>query len=185
MSQVAYTPKGTDEFEIATLVQVKGSWVTLRDADGHEFKVRKGQVALDDDANPDESALEALLTDEDLDEDGEVRSGDVFPEGIRERYVKGKTETGRTFIDCGDELAAQLRDASLEEVALRAEQVLGQRNAAGWIAFYTTDREAEGKSPLNPGMVRMNLGNRIRAAIKRQEQEALAQAEGKDEADAA
>lgn len=175
MSQVAYQPKGTDEWKVAELVQVKRGWATLRTDDDGEFKVRKGQVALDDDANPDESALDQLL-EEELDEDGEPQGGDVFPSGIRERYVKGRTETGRTFIDCGDELAAQLRDASLEEVAKRAEQVLGQLSAQGWIDFYTVDREAQGKNPLNRGMVRMNLGNRIRAAIKKQEQEAAEQA---------
>lgn len=174
MSQVAVDIEKDGNFVIAELVEVNKGWATVK-IDGEERKVRKGQVAWDDDGEPDEEAVNAML-EETLDDDGEVRGGDVFPAGIRERYVKGKTETGRTFIDCGDEIAAQLRDASLEEVATRAAQVLGQRTAAGWIAFYTTDREAEGKSPLNPGMVRMNLGNRIRAAIKRQEEEAEAQA---------
>lgn len=174
MSQVAIDINKDGEYVIGELVAINKGWATVK-IDGEEHKVRKGQLALDDDGNPDESTANALL-EEELDDDGEVRGGDVFPAGIRERYVKGKTDTGRAFIDCGDEIAAQLRDASLEEVAKRAEQVLGQRTAAGWIAFYTTDREAEGKNPLNPGMVRMNLGNRIRAAIKRQEEEAEAQA---------
>jgi hypothetical protein len=172
MAQVAVKLSADAEFVVAELVEVKGSWATVT-VDGETHKVRKSALALNDDANPDESALEDLLTDEDeLSDDAEVKSGDVFPKGIRETYVKGVTETGRSFIDCGDELATQLRDATLEEVAKRAEQVLGQRTAKGWIALYTTDREAVGKAALNPGMVRMNLGNRIRAAIKKQEEEA-------------
>lgn len=174
MAQVAVDFEKDGTFTIAELVTVNGGWVTVKVND-EERKVRKGQVAWDDDGDPDPEAVEALIED-DLDDDEEPRGGDVFPRGIRETYVKGKTESGRSFIDCGDALAQELRDASLEEVALRAQQVLGQRTAAGWIAFYTTDREAAGKNPLNPGMVRMNLGNRIRAAIKRQEEEAAEQA---------
>lgn len=168
MAQVAYeTNEGA--FEVAELIGIKGGWATLRtDSDG-EFKVRKGKLALDDDANPDESALEQLLTDEDDDEAYE-RGGDVFPKGIRERYVKTKVG-GKTLIDSDDELAQQLRGKSLQETAALAAQVLGG-TAEGWIAKYTTDREAEGKSALNPGMVRMNIGNRIRAKLKRDAEEA-------------
>ena len=55
---------------------------------------------------------------------------------------------------------------------LMAAAVLGQRTAQGWLDFYTTDRVADGKNPLNPGMVRMNLGNRIRAHHKQMAEEA-------------
>jgi hypothetical protein len=172
MGHVAFQRAKGAEFELAELVEVKGGWATIRVGE-ETLKVRKGQVALSDDGNPDESVLADLLTDADaeFDDEGPVHRGDVFPEGIRERYIKSQVG-GKTVIDCGDDLAEQLRGMSLDEVALRAQQILGQRTAAGWIALYTTDREAEGKNPLNPGMVRMNLGNRIRAALKRQEEEA-------------
>lgn len=172
MAIVAYQPEKGADWEQAELVAIKGSWVTLKTEDKGEFKVRKGQVALSDDGEPDEEAVEALLNGEEFDDEGPVHRGDVFPEGIRETYVKGKTEDGATFIDCGDDVAEQLRGMSLEAVAEVASKILGQRSPAGWLALYTTDREEAGKNPLNPGMVRMNLGNRIRAALKRQEEEA-------------
>lgn len=172
MAQVAVDLNKDGSFTIAELVEVKGSWVTIK-VEGEERKVRKGQVAWDDDAEPDQEAVNALL--EDLDEEDEdTRRGDVFPRGIRETYAKGKLESGKSFIDSGDPLAVELRGSDLMTVAKRAEQVLGERSAQGWIDFYTVDREAEGKKALNPGMVRMNLGNRIRAAIKRIEEEAAA-----------
>ena len=97
---------------------------------------------------------------------------DVFPEGIRDTYDRGRTEDGTPFIDNGDPIATQLRGWSLEAVAKLAADKCGERNAKGWIAFYTTDRV----KPLNPGMVRMNLGNRIRAAIAKQEKAAATKA---------
>jgi hypothetical protein len=98
-----------------------------------------------------------------------LRTGDVFPKGIRERYAKGKTETGARFYDSGDDLAQQLRGATLIETAAMYAKLNPERNAQGWIDFYTVDRELEGKRPLNTGMVRMNIGNRIRALLKDQQ----------------
>ena len=95
-----------------------------------------------------------------------LRTGDVFPAGARERYVGGKADNGKRFLDSGDDLAQQLRGATLIEVAARYAAMNPERSAEGWIAFYTTDRVAYGKKPLNDGMVRMNIGNRIRALLK-------------------
>jgi hypothetical protein len=167
------------EFTMCELVSVNKGWVTVIH-EGAERKVRVSQVALDANDNVAEEVLDDILTDEgdlDLDEDGNpVKRGDVFPRGIRETYVKGKTPTGKTYIDCGDEIAEQLRGMDLNGVAEVAAQVLGQLTAEGWIAVYREDRIAAGKNPLNPGMIRMNLGNRIRAAVKAQEQEAQGEA---------
>jgi hypothetical protein len=186
--QVAVDLDGSGNHVLAELVSTKSGWATINvEIEGvvQTRKVRVKQIALDAEDNAPEEVLEEILTDEDedLDEDGNVRRGDVFPAGVRETYLKGKTASGKAFIDCGDEIAEQLRDMSLEQVAHVAEQVLGQLTAAGWLALYTTDREAEGKKALNPGMVRMNLGNRIRAAIKLQEKEAqeAEEAEGGEE----
>lgn len=115
------------------------------------------------------AAEEAAAAEETSEEEEPVTSGDVFPAGIRESYQRGQTDEGASFIDSGDELAVKLRGAELTEVAALAAKHCGQRNAKGWLDFYTVDREAEGKTRLNPGMVRMNLGNRIRAALKKTE----------------
>lgn len=95
-----------------------------------------------------------------------LRTGDVFPTGARERYVGGKATNGKRFLDSGDTLAQELRGATLIEVAERYARMNPERNAQGWIAFYTTDRVVLGKRALNDGMVRMNIGNRIRALLK-------------------
>lgn len=95
-----------------------------------------------------------------------LRTGDVFPVGVRERYVGGRAENGKRFLDSGDDIATKFRGATLIEVASEYAKLNPERNAEGWIAFYTTDRVAAGKKALNDGMVRMNIGNRIRALLK-------------------
>lgn len=166
VKMVAVDLNETGEFALMELVEVKRGWYTVLDDNGIQHKVRTKQVAIDEegDGEPVED-----LTDEDA-----KAGGDVFPEGIRERYAKGKLEGGKAFIDCGDDLARQLRGMSLEDVARMAKEVVKEPrlSAKGWLALYTTDREAEGKAALNPGMVRMNIGNRIRAALKKQAEEA-------------
>lgn len=137
---------------VEEISEAKG-WVTVRDEAGAEHKVRRASLS------------EVELSEDD---EQEVSGGDVFPAGIRETYERGKTEEGAAYIDCGDNLAEQLRGSELSEVAQLAAKICGQRSAQGWIDLYTTDREAQGKNPLNAGMVRMNLGNRIRAALKKQ-----------------
>ena len=177
MSIVAVDLNKDGNFVQAELVSTGKGWATIRvEIDGEEQirKVRTSQIALDDEDDAPDEVLEEMLTDEDddLEDAAEGKRGDVFPAGIRETYVKGKTPAGKSFIDCGDEVAAQLRDMSLEQVALVASKVLGELTPEGWLAVYTTNREAAGKTKLNPGMVRMNLGNRIRAELKRQAEEA-------------
>lgn len=110
-------------------------------------------------------AAAAATTDEE--EQEPVKSGDVFPAGIRESYERGTTDEGAAFIDNGDPIAQQLRGWELMDVAKLAADKCGQRTAQGWLDHYGKDREAAGKKPLNAGMVRMNLGNRIRGAIKK------------------
>lgn len=143
-----------DELGLVEEISDAKGWVTVKDEQGAEHKVRRASLA------------EVELTDD----DGEPKAGgDVFPAGIRDTYERGKTEEGAVFIDCGDNLAEQLRGAELQDVAKLAADKCGQRSAQGWIDLYTTERAEAGKQPLNAGMVRMNLGNRIRAAIKKAE----------------
>lgn len=72
-------------------------------------------------------------------------------------YVKDKerkTAGGNVSVDSGDKLAQELRGATLDQVYARAAKELNEKEA---------DLRAKYKH-LNPGMQRMNLGNRIRAA---------------------
>lgn len=143
-----------EEFGLVEEISDAKGWVSIQTEDGETHKVRRSTLS------------EVALTDEDDQE--QVTSGDVFPAGIRETYARGKTEEGAAFIDSGDELAVKLRGSELQEVAAMAAKVCGQRTAQGWLDHYGDDRLAEGKAPLNAGMVRMNLGNRIRAALKKE-----------------
>jgi hypothetical protein len=84
----------------------------------------------------------------------------------RVRYVKTKRPEGTSSADCGDALARTLRDLEPLEVAALADKVLGE--AAGYHA---------GKyGHLNPGQIRMNSGNRIRAFLKTADLEGLGHA---------
>ena len=142
-----------DELGLVELVSEKAKGKSVvRTEDGLEHKVWPKDLT------------EVELTDD----DGEPkRGGDVFPAGVRDSYERGKTADGAVYIDSGDELAVKLRGAELPEVAALAAKLCGQRSAQGWLDLYTADREADGKAALNAGMVRMNLGNRIRAAVKK------------------
>jgi hypothetical protein len=63
-----------------------------------------------------------------------------------------KTAGGNVSVDSGDELAQELRGATLEAVYQRAARALGVTEAALRAKY----------AHLNPGMQRMNLGNRMR-----------------------
>jgi hypothetical protein len=88
-------------------------------------------------------------------------------QGRREDYVKGKVGTGKdakVTIDCGDDLAEELRECSLEEVYALAAKELGETKKALHDKY----------DHLNTGMQRMNLGNRIRGARNKAAKEAEA-----------
>jgi hypothetical protein len=71
-------------------------------------------------------------------------------------YTKTTSANGNTSLDCGDELAAKLRGASLDDVYKLAAKGLG-----------VTVKELHTKyDHLNFGMQRMCLGNRLRSAAK-------------------
>lgn len=69
-------------------------------------------------------------------------------------YVKVKTAAGNTSLSCGDATAKSLQGLELEDVYKKASKVLG---------VPVTELKSR-YSKLNPGMQRMNLGNRMRAA---------------------
>lgn len=147
-----------NEEELAEFISQKSGWVTVKlISTGGEHKFRPNQVNFE----PDMSGIP-------------VTSNDVIPQDVRDTYEQGKTEDGVSYIDSGDDLAVQLRGKPIEESAKVLAKLDNSRSASGWIAFYTTDREAEGKKALNDGMVRMNIGNRIRAALKAQAEEQAA-----------
>ena len=72
-----------------------------------------------------------------------------------EAYAKGRSASGATTFHSGDAVASGLEGATLDEVYRVASKALGETQKA----------LHEKYDHLNPGMQRMNLGNRIRGAI--------------------
>lgn len=70
-------------------------------------------------------------------------------------YEPVKSAGGNSSLDCGDQLALKLRGADLDDIYEKAAKTLGE-----------SERSLKSRySHLNPGMQRMNLGNRLRAAL--------------------
>jgi hypothetical protein len=74
----------------------------------------------------------------------------------RARYTKVKCKEG-TSAHCNDPVARALEDAEPEQVALAADRVLGEPDGTHLNKY----------SHLNNGQIRMNSGNKIRAAWKK------------------
>ncbi len=71
-------------------------------------------------------------------------------------YTRGKTASGNVSYHCGDELAEKLNGKDLDDVYSFAASKLK-----------VEEKELRKKyEHLNPGMQRMSLGNRLRAALK-------------------
>jgi hypothetical protein len=88
----------------------------------------------------------------------------VEPDMDNYKIGLAKTASGRATIDIGDETAAALRGKPLDEVYKLAAKVLGE-----------SEKDLHARyDHLNPGMQRMNLGNRMRAAAKTKSEKATA-----------
>jgi hypothetical protein len=151
------------------LVTRKGGWTTFIAADGHKVKDRNTNVEVVDadesartpkpraekPAKPPKAAKPAAEADGEEDEDGDEpkkrRVGSTFHDC--RHYEKTKTANGNTSLDSGDALAVELRAADLEDVYRKAATMLG----------LTIKELKAAYEKLNPGMQRMNLGNRMRA----------------------
>jgi len=113
-------------------------------------------------ANPETPDSETLAGSDDEDEDEDEDDDDVLTPGklmgrTLRRYAVGyvtvtNANKAKTKV-CGDALSLALKDLQPEEVAELASELL--------------DKPANLYDGLNPGQVRMNWGNRLRAAVKR------------------
>lgn len=125
----------------AKILSVSKGWLTIELSDGSQVKARERDVRIAD---------EGGITNR--------RVGDRKYDCSRYvRKVNGKanlSNAGNATMDNGDAVAKRLRGAALEDVYEEAAKVLGESVSA---------LQAKYKH-LNPGMQRMNLGNRMRAA---------------------
>lgn len=70
-------------------------------------------------------------------------------------YEAVKSAEGNSSLDCGDPVAEKLRGKPLDDIYGQAAKTLGE-----------SERSLRKRySHLNAGMQRMNLGNRLRAAV--------------------
>lgn len=99
--------------------------------------------------NPDDDSYERPLGLE-----GKVQAGMIHYD--KSRYVRYKTSDGQKGIDRGDEVARQLRGKELDEVYDIVAGVLG----------VPVDELKAKYRHLNKGQQRMNLGNRMRKAVR-------------------
>lgn len=86
----------------------------------------------------------------------------------REGYVPTTAYSGRKSLNNGDDLATEMAGLTPVQVCSAAERICGLETGE-LVAKYEN---------LNPGQQRMNAGNRIRAAVKREDvtvDEAIAQ----------
>ena len=79
-------------------------------------------------------------------------------------YQKATTAAGNSSLDSGDAVAVALRRAALDQVfRLTARALHKSGRAEGGVGVI--ERELRAKyGRLNPGLARMSLGNRLRAA---------------------
>jgi hypothetical protein len=79
-------------------------------------------------------------------------------------YQKATTAAGNASLDSGDAVAVALRGATLDQVfKLTARAMHKAGRAEGGVR--AIERELRAKyGKLNPGLARMSLGNRLRAA---------------------
>lgn len=135
--------------EAVVVSDAKGGWVEVKYKDDKTTaKLRTGKVALKNPPKP----VAAKKAKAEGDEDGRL-----IPAKL-ENYVIHDTVTagGRKHLDIDDEVAAKLREKTLDQVYSYAAKTLG-----------VEEKELRHRyAKLNVGMQRMNLGNRVRAAFK-------------------
>lgn len=160
------------------VLSVSGGWSTIVKNDGSTAKVRNSELtsapesakrASKGDRKPPQPKPEKIkprearpaekARAEKAAEDGEQDARLVKPDLSRYiRHSDVRTGSGRQAVDIGDETADALRGLSLDEVYEKVCSTLGLDESDTRAAY----------AHLNPGMQRMNLGNRLRAFYKKQ-----------------
>ena len=168
------TLKSTNE--IVEIVTVKGGWTTVIDSDGNTRKVRNSQIVQAEVAEEPAEKVEYTLAEAQAEAGESEEAEDEEPAGRRivkskvdlSRYThhEAKTASGRKVMDVNDRAAAMLRGKTLDE----AYEIVSMEIAIAFDRHLTEARQelVARYEHLNPGMQRMNLGNRLRKALKEQ-----------------
>lgn len=176
------TKEAVFEGRLVSVIEVKGGWSTILDGMS-QIKVRNSQLTAPVDgkatvapkkgaAKPAKVAKSAAKPKADRKVDDSAINDSRLVKPDLTRYVTSdevKTASGRKAIDIDDSVAAELRGMDLDDAYRAASAATGETQKA----------LKERYGHLNPGMQRMNLGNRIRgarAAEAREEAKAAAAA---------
>jgi len=139
---------------IVEVVARKGGWTTIITDDGSTKKVRNGQLKASKKKVAKKKAT--AKTERDLPKGWHRIGRTEFDLSKYESFKNVRTASGRPSIDVNDQVASKLRGKTLDEVYEVAAKVLD-----------LGEGELRNKyDHLNPGMQRMNLGNRMRKVLK-------------------
>lgn len=138
---------------VVEVVETNGGWSTIQFADGMQRKVRNGEWVEMIEEKVEYTLQEALAEEAEM---GKIRRC-VNTTYDPSHYVKAKSKSGHATLHNGDHVAQKLADMDLDDIYSYTATVLKM-----------SKQELKDKySHLNPGMQRMCLGNRVRAAAKK------------------
>jgi hypothetical protein len=141
-----------DELEV-TVIEKNGGWTTVEFKDGMQRKVRNGDLREILDEKVEYTLDEALAEEAQM---GKIRKcvNTTYNPG---HYTKAKSINGHATLHNGDAVAQQLAAMDLDGVYNHVAFMLDENINVLKVKYMH----------LNPGMVRMNLGNRLRAYYRK------------------
>lgn len=152
--EIGQTILDTKTEQVGTIVAIAKGWYTVELEDGEEIKRRAADL----------EAYEGETLDEEPEEEDEETIGGTMSKKLRryaQNYAKAKTTKGKPTKHCGDFTASLMVGLTLDQVYQLAAR----------ITEGTPETLRQRYGHLNLGQQRMNLGNRIRGALKRFEEE--------------
>ncbi len=158
----------------ATFVKSAKGWHAFTDNDsGDTLKVRAKDVKATSAANPDGSpSTDGQRVFRTFDpETGDIARQAVFKMDHFTRHTDSSTEGGFRPLDVADATADALRGLGIEEQFEEAARIVRSYRDDKWEGTKTEiEQEMRDRySKLNPGQIRMNLGNVIRGCVNRAE----------------
>ena len=138
---------------VVEIVETNGGWSTIQFADGMQRKVRNGEWVEMIEEKVEYTLQEALAEEAQM---GKIRRC-VNTTYDPSHYVKVKSKSGHATLHNGDPVAQKLATMDLDDIYSYAATILKMPK----------QELIDKYEHLNVGMRRMNIGNRIRAALKK------------------
>lgn len=138
---------------VVEVVETNGGWSTIQFADGMQRKVRNSEWVEMIDEKVEYTLQEALAEEQEMLKVRRCVNTTYDPS----HYVKAKSKSGHATLHNGDHTAQTLAEMDLDQIFAHVAIMTGHDEIALRKMY----------AHLNPGMQRMNLGNRVRAAAKK------------------